>query len=48
LLVDNDRVSALEETLEELAAAAHERLTIRLLGPMAPYDFVGDSSGLVD
>jgi hypothetical protein len=46
LLVDNDRVSALEETLEDLAAAAHERMTIRLLGPMAPYDFVGDGDGL--
>jgi Gas vesicle synthesis protein GvpL/GvpF len=48
LLVDNDRASALEETLEDLAAAAHERMTIRLLGPMAPYDFVGDPGGLVD
>jgi hypothetical protein len=46
LLVDNDRISALEETLEDLAAAAHERMTIRLLGPMAPYDFVGDVDGL--
>jgi len=48
LLVDNDRVSMLEETLEELAAAAHERMTIRLLGPMAPYDFVGDVVGFAD
>jgi Gas vesicle synthesis protein GvpL/GvpF len=48
LLVDNDRVPALEETLEDLAGAAHERMTIRLLGPMAPYDFVGDPGGLVD
>jgi Gas vesicle synthesis protein GvpL/GvpF len=48
LLVDNDRVSALEETLEDLAGVAHERMTIRLLGPMAPYDFVGDPGGLVD
>jgi len=48
LLVDKDRISALEETLEDLAGAAHERMTIRLLGPMAPYDFVGDPGGLVD
>ena len=48
LLVDNDRISALEETLEDLAGAAHERMTLRLLGPMAPYDFVGDPGGLVD
>jgi hypothetical protein len=47
LLVDNARISALEETLEDLAAAAHERMTIRLLGPMAPYDFVGDPNGFV-
>jgi hypothetical protein len=45
LLVDNDRVSVLEETLEDLAATAHERMTIRLLGPMASYDFVGDVDG---
>jgi Gas vesicle synthesis protein GvpL/GvpF len=48
LLVDNDRVSMLEETLEELAAAVHERMTIRLLGPMAPYDFVSDVDGFID
>jgi hypothetical protein len=42
LLVDRSRTSELEEHLEGLAEAVHERIRLRLVGPMAPYDFVGD------
>ncbi|GAA3819458.1 GvpL/GvpF family gas vesicle protein [Nocardioides panacisoli] len=41
LLVDDDRVSVLEEALEAYAEAAHERVRVRLTGPLPPYDFVG-------
>ena len=40
LLVDADRLKDLEDLLETYAEAAHERIRMRLLGPMAPYDFV--------
>ena len=42
LLVDQSRVPELEQLLEELAEAVHERIRLRLIGPMAAYDFVGD------
>jgi len=42
LLVHRDRVSHLEEALEVLAEAVHERFRLRLVGPVAPYDFVGN------
>jgi gas vesicle protein GvpL/GvpF len=41
LLVDRDRVPELESDLEALAEAVHERFRVRLVGPVAPYDFVG-------
>jgi hypothetical protein len=41
LLVDNDRWEALEQVLEDLAEQVHERIRLRLVGPTAPYDFVG-------
>jgi len=41
LLVDDDRRPEFEEHLEGLAEAVHERLRLRLVGPVAPYDFVG-------
>jgi hypothetical protein len=41
LLVDDDAAAALEQHLEELAEAVHERIRLRLLGPVAPYDFAG-------
>jgi hypothetical protein len=41
LLVARDRVVGLEEALEGLAEAVHERMRLRLVGPVAPYDFVG-------
>jgi hypothetical protein len=39
LLVESDRVEELEEVLETLAEAWHERIRMRLVGPVAPYDF---------
>lgn len=41
LLVEADDRAALEQVLEELAAQVHERIRMRLVGPTAPYDFVG-------
>jgi hypothetical protein len=41
LLVDDERRQELEETLEAYAEAVHERMRLRLVGPLAPYDFVG-------
>jgi hypothetical protein len=43
LLVDDDRAGALEDHLEGLAEAVHERIRLRLLGPVAPYDFAGSA-----
>lgn len=43
LLVDRNRVAELEQLLEELAEAVHERIRLRLIGPMAAYDFVGEN-----
>ena len=42
LLVDHDRRGMFEDALETLAEGVHERIRLRLMGPMAPYDFVGD------
>ena len=41
LLVDDERRSEFEDHLEGLAEAVHERIGLRLVGPVAPYDFVG-------
>jgi len=40
MLVDRDRDAEWEETLGDLARTWSGRATVRLLGPMAPYDFV--------
>lgn len=40
LLVEDPRTEALEAELEALAEAVHERISLSLVGPMAPYDFV--------
>ncbi len=40
-LVDDEERDAFEDALEALAEAMHERVRLQLLGPMAPYDFVG-------
>ena len=40
-LVDDEERDAFEDALEAVAEAMHERVRLQLLGPMAPYDFVG-------
>ena len=37
-----DRQAELERAVHELASDWHDRVTLRLLGPLAPYDFVGE------
>jgi hypothetical protein len=39
-LVDDERRAGFEDALEAVAEAMHERVRLRLMGPMAPYDFV--------
>jgi len=39
LLVGDDRAAEFENALESLAEALHERIRLRLVGPVAPYDF---------
>lgn len=41
LLVEDDHREAFEAAMEDLAEAVHERMRVRLVGPTAPYDFVG-------
>lgn len=40
VLVEVDRQGELEQAVGELAARWDDRITMRLVGPMAPYDFV--------
>ena len=40
LLLEVDRQGELEQTVGDLAARWDDRVTMRLVGPMAPYDFV--------
>jgi hypothetical protein len=40
LLVDDDKRDRFEQTLEAVAEGVHERVRLRLMGPLAPYDFV--------
>jgi hypothetical protein len=40
LLVRRDTVGRLEDALEDIAAGLFPRITLRLVGPQAPYDFV--------
>ena len=42
VLVDDEQREGFEDALEELAEAGHPRYRIALVGPAAPYDFVGD------
>jgi len=44
-LMDLARQDHLESTLEELAKEWDGRVSVRLLGPLAPYDFVVAKSG---
>lgn len=41
LLVEAARAQELEDTLEHLAEQTGGRMRLRLVGPLAPYDFVG-------
>ncbi|WP_377323020.1 GvpL/GvpF family gas vesicle protein [Pimelobacter simplex] len=42
LLVDDARTQHLLDSLEGLAEENHEQIRLRLVGPMAAYDFAGD------
>lgn len=42
-LVDRDDQEAFEAALEDMAASMPARITFRLVGPQAPYDFVGEA-----
>ena len=42
LLVEKSRRDDLEALLEDLAEAVHERVRLRLVGPLPAYDFVGE------
>jgi len=42
LLVDVAHTEEFVRVLEDLAQAVHERIRLRLVGPMAPYDFAGE------
>jgi hypothetical protein len=39
-LVERERQQEFEDAVEELGADLHPRIRLRLLGPLAPYDFV--------
>jgi hypothetical protein len=39
-LVERERQQEFEDAVEEVGAELHERVRFRLLGPLAPYDFV--------
>lgn len=41
LLVETERAQELEDAMEDMAEQAVGRMRLRLLGPLAPYDFVG-------
>jgi hypothetical protein len=42
VLVDDAHRASFEDALETYAEAAHERVRVRLTGPLPPYDFVGE------
>lgn len=44
LLVSEDRLGDLEGALETYAEAVHEQIRLRLVGPVAPYDFVEEGA----
>lgn len=43
-LVADDKVEALRKTVERLASEWQDRIELRLIGPIAAYDFVGSST----
>lgn len=44
LLVDDDRQGELVDRLEALAEVVHERMRLRLVGPLPGYDFTGGAA----
>ena len=42
VLVERDQTRQFEDALEEVAADLYSRIEFQLLGPQAPYEFVGD------
>jgi hypothetical protein len=44
LLVDDDRQGELVDRLEALAEVVHERMRLRLVGPLPGYDFTGGAT----
>ncbi|WP_022871169.1 GvpL/GvpF family gas vesicle protein [Yaniella halotolerans] len=42
VLVAHQNITIFEEALEDVASQLHSRIDFQLLGPQAPYDFVGD------
>lgn len=43
MLVPHGERQAFEDAMEEVAATMHGRVTVRLIGPQAPYDFAGET-----
>lgn len=41
LLIETERAQELEDALEDLAEQTNGRMQLRLVGPLAPFDFVG-------
>lgn len=44
VLVAEEHLDDLEDALETYAEAVHERIRVRLVGPVAPYDFVEEDA----
>lgn len=44
VLVAQEKVADFDAALESVAAEVHTRIHVQLLGPQAPYDFVGENS----
>jgi hypothetical protein len=44
-LLDEDKADGLDQVVEDLEADWQGRVELRVLGPMAPYDFVGAGQG---
>jgi Gas vesicle synthesis protein GvpL/GvpF len=41
--VEEDKADELEQEIDDLSADWDGRVELRVLGPMAPYDFVGSA-----
>ncbi|WP_406397443.1 GvpL/GvpF family gas vesicle protein [Streptomyces sp. NBC_00879] len=47
-LVPQEKWAAFEKAAEELAVQWHDRIQLRLLGPLAPYDFVDEAASEIE